>query len=173
MVTGHREAAVTILGMEVMAPAGLLGLALSTLAYSLTEIANIFSVLSRPSTYPVLIHCTQGKDRTGLIVVLVLLLLNLPSPARSDDSSGDGISVNEAIAADYMASARELVPEKEDRLRELREMGLGADFAECEPGFVEEIRKFLQECGGVERYLERVGVLKDAREGVRKCLIVE
>ena len=29
--------------------------------------------------YPILVHCIHGKDRTGLIIMLLLMLCNVPS----------------------------------------------------------------------------------------------
>ena len=171
MAVGRREDAIAILGTEVIAPAGLLGLALTTLTHSRTEIAEIFSLLSQNSTYPVMIHCAQGKDRTGLIVALVLMLLSVPS-SKDPNHCYDRRYSSKAIGTDYMASARELVSDKEDRLQELRTKGLGDDFAGCQEGFVEGVEKFLQEgWGGVDGYLEGLGVERNERERLRKCLI--
>jgi protein tyrosine/serine phosphatase len=39
------------------------------------EVKQVFDVLADDRNWPVLVHCTQGKDRTGLIVMLVLFLL--------------------------------------------------------------------------------------------------
>lgn len=45
---------------------------------SQSTIKNIFSLLSRKEKLPVLIHCTGGKDRTGFIVAIIQLFLNVP-----------------------------------------------------------------------------------------------
>ena len=157
MAIGQRTAGISVLASEVMAPRGLLGLGEDTLLSSQTEIHEIFALLANPATYPVLVHCTQGKDRTGLIVVLVLLLCK-----ASEDS----------VAADYMASERELLPEREQRMKEIKSIGLTEEFANCPAGFVEGITRFLSEkWGGVEGYLEDAGVNEDIRNGVRKCLM--
>ena len=140
-----------------MAPRGLLGLGQDTLSSSHVEIHEIFTVLADPASYPLVLHCTQGKDRTGLIVILVLLLCQVPE---------------QAITADYRASERELVPERESRMKEIRSLGLTEEFASCPAGFVEGVIRFLSEgWGGVEGYLESVGVNEDLRNGVRSCLM--
>jgi protein-tyrosine phosphatase len=53
----------------------------------------ILRILARPTALPALIHCTAGKDRTGLVVALLLALAGVPSAT---------------IAADYALSADEL-----------------------------------------------------------------
>lgn len=51
-----------------------LGLLYTTiLEYSGHVLAQAVQVLADPTNYPVLIHCLHGKDRTGLLVALVLL----------------------------------------------------------------------------------------------------
>ncbi|WP_420645213.1 tyrosine-protein phosphatase [Candidatus Leptofilum sp.] len=42
------------------------------------HIGEIFQRLADPDQLPALIHCTAGKDRTGLVVALLLLTLGVP-----------------------------------------------------------------------------------------------
>ncbi|MGE6632279.1 tyrosine-protein phosphatase [Bacillus sp. NPDC077027] len=42
------------------------------------EIQQFFNLLSDERHYPVLIHCTSGKDRTGFLSALVQLLVGVP-----------------------------------------------------------------------------------------------
>lgn len=91
-----------------------------------------------------LIHCTQGKDRTGLLVALILLLLDMPL---------------EAITYDYCQSEPELLPEQESRLQEIREIGLTEDFAKTPKNWIPELHQYLeQKYGGVRSYLATIGV---------------
>ncbi|MCJ1282037.1 hypothetical protein MMC26_001360 [Xylographa opegraphella] len=156
--TFNRPAAIRTLTTTVMAPEGLTALGITTLSSSHSEILAVFILLSLPTSYPILIHCTQGKDRTGLVILLVLLLCSVPVGA---------------IDKDYRASERELVPELEARLEELRAIGLGDDFAACPSGFVEAVLQWLaNRWGGVDGYLEGVGVGREMRAMVRANLLV-
>lgn len=119
MATGYRTEAIGILGREVMAPRGLVGLGEDSLDHCTNELQKILTLLAKSSNYPTLIHCTQGKDRTGLVILLVLLLLEVPS---------------QAISTDYVASEGELESEKIERMKEITEIGLGEEFASCPPG---------------------------------------
>jgi protein-tyrosine phosphatase len=57
------------------------------------------------------VHCSAGKDRTGIVVALVLAALGVP---------------DEVIAADYALSARYLDPERTPAIRQLQDStGLG------------------------------------------------
>jgi protein-tyrosine phosphatase len=67
---------------------------LTQLAVNADSIAGALSVIAQSSSAPVMVHCTAGKDRTGILVALVLRLLNVP-----DDE----------IIVDYAASAPAMV----------------------------------------------------------------
>lgn len=50
-----------------MIPRGLVGLGLDTLDQSTREIREALSLYADPAALPSIVHCTQGKDRTGEI----------------------------------------------------------------------------------------------------------
>ncbi|OMP84965.1 Tyrosine-protein phosphatase [Diplodia seriata] len=156
-VTGHRVEAVQIIGHEVMSPRGVVGLMLDSLAVCTKEIAIVFNeVLAREESYPVLWHCTQGKDRTGLVTMLTLFLL--------------GVDMDD-VQRDYMATQAELEPEREERVKEIARIGLGSEWADCDPTLVVEVRTFLdQKHGGVEGYLENAGVSRETQEKIKNIL---
>ena len=52
------------------------------LVQSKRGIAKAIRVLRDERNFPVLVHCIHGKDRTGLLVMLILLLCDIP-PAVS------------------------------------------------------------------------------------------
>lgn len=59
------------------------------------ELRQVFKLLLNPDHYPVLILCNSGKDRTGVVIALVLLALDVP---------------REIILEDYMLSKIYLQP---------------------------------------------------------------
>lgn len=141
-----------------MQPRGLIGLSKDKLDCSGSEMKQVFDVFTSDENYPTIIHCTQGKDRTGLIVLLLLLLT--------------GIVPQDVISADYVRSEPELVVELEERLEEIRELGLSDDYAKCPPGFIEEIKAYLySKYGGVEGYLLSVGVSLEDQDKIRRKLL--
>ncbi|KAL3130661.1 hypothetical protein ABBQ38_008051 [Trebouxia sp. C0009 RCD-2024] len=51
----------------------------AVLSHGKSRIAIALRILMRDESYPCLIHCTHGKDRTGVIIMLLLLLCNVPA----------------------------------------------------------------------------------------------
>lgn len=75
---------------------------------------------------------------------------------------------------DYERSGVELEPEREGRVAEIAKIGLPAEFAGCEEGWVGVVCTWLrEEWGGVEGYLGRgCGVGEETLESVRRILRV-
>jgi protein-tyrosine phosphatase len=62
-------------------------------AIAADSLAQSLTALSEPGALPALVHCSAGKDRTGIVVALVLDLIGVD---------------REAIIADYLATADRL-----------------------------------------------------------------
>lgn len=155
MMFGYRLDAIKILApkMEAM---GLVGLAIESLDVCTYEVKQVFNVLADEKSWPVLIHCTQGKDRTGLIIMLLLFLLEVDIGA---------------IEKDYLLSEPELEAEKPGRIKEIRSIGLSEQFALCPPDVVKSVYKHIQDkYGDVEKYLQAAGVTQETVEHVKHKL---
>jgi protein-tyrosine phosphatase len=156
MAMGYRTEGISVLGKNVMQPRGLVGLGKDTLDHSKKEIKEIFDILADDQSYPLVVHCTQGKDRTGLVILLVLLIC--------------GVEI-EAISRDYIISEKELEPEMEERLKEIASIGLDSTFAGCPADFVEKTVAYIDEqYGGVKAYLISAGVDEGQQNRIRAFL---
>jgi protein-tyrosine phosphatase len=101
----------------------------------------------------VLVHCHAGKDRTGLVVALLLSLAGVP---------------NEVVVADYAASQQHLQRLVEERLRS----GLSAMHIGSPPGAMVELLTWLErEHGGAMGYMRAAGLDDDAIVRLRERLI--
>jgi protein-tyrosine phosphatase len=156
MAVGRRLEGISVLGTNVMQAKGLSGLAVDTVDVCRGEVKEVFDILADETRYPVLVHCTQGKDRTGLVVQLVLTLL------------GVGVDI---VQKDYMMSMPELTVEREERLKEIHSIGLTDEFGDCDPELTARVDAHIRETyGSVEKYLEECGVTTDMQDRVRKIL---
>ena len=41
------------------------------------EIAKALRILTHEENYPIVVHCMHGKDRTGLLIMLIMLLCDI------------------------------------------------------------------------------------------------
>lgn len=144
-----------------MAPMGPLSLYTLPLRASCDQIREIFRILPSPTStelpYPVLIHCTHGKDRTGLIIVLILLLLGVD---------------REVIEKDYFLSDAELEADTQQRRQDMAEKGLGEDFVGCKHGFVPAVIDKVGEEGGIDDWLRHsIGMSTEELRKIKECLL--
>jgi len=77
---------------------------------SVSVFREITDLLLEPSRSPMLIHCQAGKDRTGIIVALIMMALNTD---------------HKSIVNDYLASNEALLPSFKKRLRIRKALSLG------------------------------------------------
>ncbi|KAF2876091.1 protein-tyrosine phosphatase-like protein [Massariosphaeria phaeospora] len=155
MLAGYRLDAIKILAPH-MESSGVTGLAVDSLDVCTREVKQVFQVLSDQSNWPCLVHCTQGKDRTGLVVMLVLFLL--------------GVEID-AIEKDYLLSEPELAAERPARIKEIQSIGLSERFAMCPPDTVSTVHEHIQsKYGSVEAYLGGVGVTRAMMDSLKRIL---
>lgn len=120
----------------------------------------VFEELGRPGALPALIHCTAGKDRTGLVVALLLELVGVP---------------HGPIIADYSASEQALATAS--AFAAYREQAIGAGRASLltAPGdlMASTLAYLDARYGGAAGYLAASGVSAPALERLRAALIEE
>lgn len=113
---------------------------------------------------PVLIHCTAGKDRTGVVIAL---LLSIAGVSRED------------VVADYARTGPNLAgPWRERMLRRVRRFGvpiteqLKEVLAGSPPAAMAQTLEWIDAThGGVEPYLTSIGVDPTAQERIRARLV--
>ena len=130
--------------------------------------AKILRQLARPDSGGVLLHCTAGKDRTGVIVAIILTLLGVPRPQICQEYQLTEIGLEyrrPALLEKIMATgAFEGQDGKQAALR------MSGARAESMHGTLEMID---QNWGSVEGYVKQeCGLISDEIEALRKNLIV-
>lgn len=127
------------------------------------SIAAAIGELTGDDAFPALVHCSAGKDRTGVVIALILAVLGVP---------------DEVIAADYALSAIYLDPELTPAIGQLQaSTGLGDELTsallvsppELILGVLDRVRAA---AGSAEGYLCAHGLTGDALSSLRAALIV-
>lgn len=128
-----------------------------------------FERLADSSQYPMLVHCSQGKDRTGVFAALVLLLLGVPERIVLEDylltdglvDTAKGLRSMEA----YLDAFRDLLPE-DLTLDDWR------PFLTCLPAAMENLLAYLDaEYGGAGGFVESIGITREQRSTIRDILL--
>jgi protein-tyrosine phosphatase len=125
-------------------------------------IAEIVGTLAAPRALPALVHCTAGKDRTGLVVALIQSWLDVP---------------DDVVAADYALSA-ELLHADDDEAIAKQEEALGVsvrerpDLLEARPEWiVDALNDVRRTHGNAEAYLLAHGARVDDLRRLRSELV--
>ncbi|KAI9478337.1 MAG: protein-tyrosine phosphatase-like protein [Benjaminiella poitrasii] len=114
----QRKKAAYIIGQKVLAPMGVNKMYREFATYCKAEIREALSIFTNPKNYPIEIHCTQGKDRTGMVSALIMAIAGVPE---------------DIIVNDYAKTQKGLAAIYNDMLEEVRRAGLSDDFAQAPP----------------------------------------
>lgn len=125
-------------------------------------ICRVLTASAEPGAPPAVVHCSIGKDRTGVLSAVLLRMLGVP--------------LNE-IVADYALSEGCLVSIMEPIRLVLREKGLGEDaieYVSTSPASRMEhlLGRIDDRWGSVEGYLAWAGLPEGASAGLRRTLIL-
>ncbi|TLD34264.1 hypothetical protein PspLS_00313 [Pyricularia sp. CBS 133598] len=131
---------------------GLNGFLINILDQGKPQVIKALRALTDPATgTPILIHCAHGKDRTGLLVTIILLAINVPL---------------NAVSHDYYYSDQRLARQREN----------GDNYAEdyeLNQGFVEELDTYIRRVyGGIDGHLSSGGFTAPEIHRLRHCLAV-
>lgn len=125
------------------------------------ELAGLFNVLSKESSYPVLIECGDGNDRTAFVIALIMSALKMPEDQIMDDY----LFSNNCL--DYMRIANfgfELAPEQQEALTAL----VSAQSSYLEYGF----EKIKQDYKSIDSYFaKKLNLSSRKREKLQQILL--
>lgn len=100
---------------------------------------------------------SQINLSTGLICALVLMILDVPISA---------------IEYDYGLSDEALISEREQRLIEIREIGLTDEWLHTADDMIVGLKRHLDDkYGGLDAYLDGIGFGADDRTKIRETLL--
>lgn len=123
-------------------------------------IATVFAHLAAESSYPAIVHCAAGKDRTGMTIALILRSMGV-----ADDDIVADYALTENFLAEWVAVARAA--------------GQAASFDKVHPNLLRSQAKTMRstlaaldaEHGSTVGFLAACGVTPDAVAGLRHNLL--
>ncbi|DBA90427.1 hypothetical protein WJX77_002141 [Trebouxia sp. C0004] len=129
------------------------------LDYGKKEIAKALRVFVDHNNYPVLVHCIHGKDRTGLIVMLIMLLCSVES---------------ETVVLDYVQSEIHLKSSRDksqlDLATYLTSDGVMASKAQTMQSTIEYMnRKY----GSAAGYVKVIGITPSEVSAIRLNMLIK
>lgn len=120
--------------------------------------------LARPGALPALVHCTAGKDRTGIVVAFALAAVGVP---------------DEFVTADYALSGTYLDPQHAPAIGHVQEStGLGerltAALLASPPELIARaLDRARRQAGSITNYLAGCGVTCAELKALRSALVTE
>ncbi|KAJ3272228.1 hypothetical protein HDV01_005882 [Terramyces sp. JEL0728] len=138
---------------------GLFGLNMAFLKSGGKDIKRMMDILANANSYPVIIHCSAGKDRTGLTIALIQLICNVPK---------------DEIISQYSKSAKLLESEHGNIVQRLGKLGLGAEFSGSDAEVMEKTIRYIEkEYGSASGYLESIGVNQSQQAQIKALITVQ
>jgi len=126
------------------------------------EIAQVLSIVAQRRAHPVIVHCTAGKDRTGVLVAVLLALLGVPD---------DVIAHDYALSADAMAALRQKLIERYPEGR--RVIDSAHELFSAAPSNISDLLADLRgQYGSIEEYAASAGAGPDVVTALRDVLLV-
>lgn len=129
--------------------------------------ATILRHLATPSPSPILIHCTAGKDRTGVIVALILSLCGVSDAAVAHEYSLTDLGLG-ARKEEFVTNLIAGEPLRGDRPAAERMVSSRRESMMATLAMVRE------RWGGVEAFVRgQIGLREEEVEAIRKNLVVD
>lgn len=142
---------------QTMNQVGLRGLYFNFVDNCQGGIRDALRIIADHNNHPVLVHCTQGKDRTGLVIALTLHIVGVPM---------------EVILGDYRVSREGLTWEIPEMLREMEEVGLNPEFLDSPPETLRDTLGYIAErYSSIDGFLDRIGIREEERKRMRDGLL--
>ncbi|KAJ1960668.1 hypothetical protein GGI12_003676 [Dipsacomyces acuminosporus] len=155
--TFNKAEAIRTIGREVLAPRGLAGSYEDYVDYCKEELASVLRIFADPCAYPILFHCQHGKDRTGIVAMLLLGILDV------DD---------DIITEDYSLSQKNLEPVRSRmELLDMGAVGLPPSFCDSPaPVMRNLLRHIRKNYGSIRGYLRAGGLREQEINTIAWCL---
>jgi protein-tyrosine phosphatase len=126
------------------------------------QVATALGIVAERHAHPVIVHCTAGKDRTGVLVAVILALLGV------DDET---IAADYALSAAAMTALRARLLERNPSWTELIETVGDVMFSATPDNITRLLGSLRGEYGSIEAYAAAHGAGETVVAGLRDALL--
>lgn len=127
-------------------------------------LCELLDICADESNHPLLFHCSLGRDRTGVLAMLIQHVAGFPREALVAEYAASTERLLEANAAERRYA--EVLPEDGTDREKLIDT-----FSRCPPAFMEATLQFVDETwGGLDQYLDSIGFDATKRKGLRETI---
>ncbi|NLN96789.1 MAG: tyrosine-protein phosphatase [Eubacteriaceae bacterium] len=130
------------------------------------DFADILKIITDEKQLPILIHCTNGKDRTGFMIALILLICRVPEETVYSDYTLSNYTFDEAF--DTLGT---ILHDEINAVTEIKKSAL-RDFFGVKPDWLKITLDYInKQYGNVETYLlSHTDMTLDDFDKIRKNL---
>jgi len=126
------------------------------------QLRQTLATLAAPEGFPAIVHCTAGKDRTGLIVALLLGLVGVPAATIIEDYALS----SQYLVGTYLEEARQRAAHNGIPWEWYQHMVI------CPPEFMHTTLQYIDERhGGIVAYVQSIGLSQEQCERLRHALV--
>jgi protein-tyrosine phosphatase len=127
------------------------------------RIAAVAAQLARPGALPAVIHCSAGKDRTGVVIAVLLAALGV---------SDEDIVADFVLTEQYLGDAFFAEAERTAEARQFLALGIGERYRRAESAWIMAALAYAREHhGDAASYLLAHGLAPDALAALREALL--
>ena len=142
---------------------------INTLEANKDGIKEAFERYADPSQYPILVHCTAGKDRAGVTAALLLLLLDVPETTIVEDYmlTSELVDIQKKMddMEGYLEGFASIVPAGVTVVDWMPMLG-------CVQHSMNNLLDYIDtEYNGVEGFLESIGITSSQQQAIRDVLL--
>jgi protein-tyrosine phosphatase len=128
------------------------------------QVAQAIRIVADPQARPVVVHCAAGKDRTGVLVAILLALLGVP-----DETIADDYALSAKAMGALLGRLLERLPEHEEQIR-----GVATTMSAATPASIRALLDGLRrEHGSIEGYAAAHGAGDEVIFALRSELLEE
>jgi len=132
-----------------------------------TQLREAVEMCATGDSLPMLVHCTHGKDRTGVLVAIILLACGVPEEEVINDYAS---SHEWGCSPEGKWAMRQALPES---VRQHVDQSVLDDWCEAPNAVLEQLFELLrEEYGSLEAYLDSIGIDEALRARLREQLTV-